>query len=185
MVQKKEQKELIALAALLLVAAATWHFYFRSANPGSSVLSASGNYTPINAQDFGLIFGPLQKSQATEYKTSGRNIFVAGPAPVVSDPNVPKKTEPPSYAPGGIYPQRPPPPPPPVLPMKFFGYGTLPSGGQRKAFLLDGDEVRIVVEGDTILSHIRITHIGTDKIEFEDTLTGQRGSNNLEVAPAT
>jgi hypothetical protein len=27
-------------------------------------------------------------------------------------------------------------------------------------------------------------HIGNDRIDFEDTNTGQRGSKNLEAAPA-
>ena len=68
--------------------------------------------------------------------------------------------------------------------MKFFGYGTLPSGGYRQAFLLDGDEVRIVSEGDTIQNHIRIVHIGNDRIEFEDTNTGLRNSAVLEMPPS-
>ena len=187
MAQKKEQKEILVLVALLLVAGAIWYFYFGRTVPHASGQLASGKYETINAQDFGVIFGPLQRSQATEYKTSGRNIFVAGPIPTTpaTDPSLPKQSEKPRYVAGGIYPQPPAPPPPPVLPMKFFGYGTLPTSGARQAFLLDGDEVRIVSEGETVLSHIRITHIGTEKIEFEDTVTGQRGSNNLEVAPAT
>jgi len=69
--------------------------------------------------------------------------------------------------------------------MKFFGYGTLPSGGRRQAFLLDGDEVKIVSEGDTIQNHIRIVHIGNDRIEFEDTNTGMRNSVVLEMPPST
>lgn len=185
MAQKKEQNELLLLLALLVVAGAIWYFYFGRISFHPSISSAKSTYEPINAQDFGLVFGPLQRSQATEYKTSGRNIFVAGPIPVApsSDPGAPKKSEKAAYVAGGQFPQRPAPPPPPVLPWKFFGYGTLPTGGARQAFLLDGDEVRIVGEGETILSHLRITHIGTDRIEFEDTVTGQRGSSNLEVPP--
>ena len=55
-------------------------------------------------------------------------------------------------------PPPPPPPPDPTLPpnMKFFGYGTVPNGTARRAFLTDGDEVYIVAEGDLFsrsLSH--------------------------------
>jgi len=74
-------------------------------------------------------------------------------------------------------------PPPPVLSMKFFGYGSLPTNGPRRAFLLDGEEIHIVEEGDTVQNHIRITHIGNDRIEYEDTLTGKKNSNNLELPP--
>ena len=70
--------------------------------------------------------------------------------------------------------------------MVFFGYGMLPAGGPRQAFLKEdqGDEVHIVSEGDVVLNHIRILHIGNDKIEFEDTTTGQKGSKNLEATPS-
>ena len=70
--------------------------------------------------------------------------------------------------------------------MVFFGYGMLPAGGARQAFLKEqsGDEVHIVSEGDVVLNHIRILHIGNERIDFEDTVTGQKGSKNLETAPA-
>ncbi len=58
-----------------------------------------------------------------------------------------------------------------------------PSNGPRRAFLLDGEEVHIVSEGDTIQNHIRITHIGNDRIEYEDTETGQKNATNLEMPP--
>lgn len=78
----------------------------------------------------------------------------------------------------------PPEPPPPTLEMKFFGYGNMQSKGPRQAFLQDGEEVHIVSEGDTILNHLRITHIGNDHIEFEDINTGKKNSKTLEMPPA-
>ncbi len=69
--------------------------------------------------------------------------------------------------------------------MKFFGYGNLPSGGPRRAFLLDGEDVLIVGEGETVQNHIRILHIGNESIEFEDTNTHQRGSNPIEASPSS
>jgi hypothetical protein len=82
-------------------------------------------------------------------------------------------------------PQPPPPPPPADLPMIFFGYGMLPAGGPRQAFLKEqtSDDVHIVSEGDLLLNHIKILHIGNERIEFEDINTGQKGSKNLEVGP--
>ena len=67
--------------------------------------------------------------------------------------------------------------------MKFFGVGSVPTSGPRRAFLLDKEEVRIVSEGDTLDNRIRITHIGNDRIEFEDINTGQKNSSNLELQP--
>lgn len=179
MADKKQRTELYVLGGLLVVAALVW--YYQSAKTqatGSGFSVLTGTYTPINAQDFGTVFEKLKSTEATEYKSSGRNIFVMTAMPADAGPVKPVK---PKIPPQG--PQPPPPPPPAQLSWKFFGYGNLPSGGPRQAFLLDGEEVRIVGEGETVLNHIRITRIGNDKIEFEDTNTHQTGSNQLEAAP--
>ena len=180
----KQKKELIALAALLVVAILVWYFYFGKGGNIPGVISASGNnYTPINVEDYSLVFKQLDDARSTEYKSSGRNIFIAGPAPAAPSASAPgpEKPKAPTFQPKG--PMPPPEPPPPQLTMKFFGYGTLPSNGPRRAFLLDGEEVHIVSEGDTIQNHIRITHIGNDRIEYEDINTGKKNSTNLEMPP--
>ena len=180
MARTRQQKELIALAALVLVAALIWYWHFgpaATAGSGSSV----NNYSPINAQNYIVVINGLAKAQATEYKSAGRNIFVMGAMPVEMAKQGPVKKP---FVPQG--PQPPAPPPPAQLPMVFFGYGMLPAGGARQAFLKEetGDAVLIVSEGDVVLNHIRILHIGNDRIDFEDTATGQRGSKNLEATPA-
>ena len=53
----------------------------------------------------------------------------------------------------------------------------------RGVLCLDGDEVHIVGEGDTVLNTIRITHIGNDRIEYEDVNTGMKNSSAMEMAP--
>jgi len=181
MAQTKQQKELIALAVLAVIAGSIWYIYFGRPATTSSGISANG-YTQINAQDFGKVLVDLTKAQGTEYKSAGRNIFVMGAIP--ADVTQVAAIKPPFP----IYdrPQLPAPPPPPVLPMVFFGYGMLPAGGPRQAFLKDeqGDDVHIVSEGDVVLNHIRILHIGNDKIDFEDTNTGLKGSRTIEAAPS-
>ncbi|HXX16917.1 MAG TPA: hypothetical protein VEJ47_18600 [Candidatus Eremiobacteraceae bacterium] len=179
----KPQRERIILAALLVVAAVIWLLYFgRSTATGG--LTGNHAYTPINAEDYSVIFKDLGESQSTVYKSSGRNIFVEGPAPVAPTAQTTQASTAPK-TPSRLYPtvDRPPEPPPPVLSMKFFGYGTLPGNGARRAFLLDGDDIHIVAEGDTVQNHIRITRIGNDRIEYEDTVTGKKNSTNLELPP--
>lgn len=181
MAQTKQQKELIALVGLVLVAVLIWFYYGRESKP-SSGLTSGGQYTLINAQDYGVIVNGLEKAQKTEYKPTGRNIFVIGPMPVQQAANTaPVK---PPFINQGPHPD--PPPPPAQLSMTFFGYGMLPAGGPRQAFLKEegGDEVHIVSEGDMILNHIRILHIGNERLDFEDINTGQKGSKNLEL-PST
>jgi hypothetical protein len=181
MAQTRQQKQLTALAVLVAIAGLIWYFHLgRSAAPNSG--GSGNNYSPINAQDYNVIITGLAKAQGTEYKSAGRNIFVMTAAPVEAAKRGPVKD------PFVVYsqPQPPGPPPPAELPMVFFGYGMLPAGGARQAFLKEqtGDEVHIVSEGDVVLNHIRILHIGNDRIDFEDTTTGQKGSKNLEAAPA-
>jgi hypothetical protein len=181
MAQTRQQKERVALAALVVVAGAFWYFQLGRSAATNSGASAS-NYSPINAQDYGPILRGVSKAQGTEYKSAGRNIFVMGAMPKEAT-----KLGPPRKV-FVVYnqPQVPAPPPPAQLPMVFFGYGMLPAGGARQAFLKEepGEAIYIVSEGDVVLNHIRILHIGNDRIDFEDTATGQRGSKNLEAAPA-
>jgi hypothetical protein len=180
MAQTKQQKERILLAVLLGVAVVVWYFYFGRHDNSHAGPGLAGKYTPIDAEDYSVIFKDMATSVSTVYKPSGRNIFIAAPVPVATAE--PAKAE---VKRGPDLPTvRPPaPPPPPVLTMKFFGYGSLPTNGPRRAFLLDGEDIHIVQEGDTVQNHIRITHIGNDRIEYEDTNTGQKNSTNLEMTP--
>jgi len=177
----RQQKELMALAALAVVAASVWYFHLGKSAAPSTGFSA-GNYSEINAQDFGKILVDLTKAQGTEYKSAGRNIFVMGATRVEAAKQVAVKE--PFRNQGPVPPA---PPKPPELPWVFFGYGMLPVGGARQAFLKENPEdvVHIVSEGDVVLNHLRILHIGNEKIEFEDTETGLKNSKPLEVAPAT
>ncbi len=183
MAEAKQRYQLFALAALLVASILVW--YFQSArHPVVSGFSVeNGTYTPINAQDFSAVLEQLSKAQSTEYKSSGRNIFIAGAVPIETEAVKPGA---PVNAPFRQYlPQPPPPPPAPVLGMTFFGYGNLPSGGPRRAFLQDGEDVRIVGEGDTVQTNLRILRIGNDSIEFEDINTHMRGTKQMEASPAS
>jgi hypothetical protein len=176
MAQTKQKKEIIALVGLLFVAALVWYGFFGKGRAGAA--GGIKAYVPINAEDYGKPFKDLEVTRTTDYKASGRNIFIAGPVATAAAP-APVKTP---YQTSGPHP--PPEPPPPVLGMKFFGLGTFPSNGPRRAFLQDGDDVKIVGEGDTVQNHLRITHIGNDRIEYEDINTGKKNSTNLEMPPA-
>jgi hypothetical protein len=180
MADQRQKNQLILLGVLAVFAVLVWYFYFgRSGRIQSAGRIASGPFVPINAQDYETVIEKMKAAQTAEYKSTGRNIFVEGPAPAAI---AAAQTQKPAHINSG--PTLPPPPPPAQLAMKFYGYGTVPTNGQRKAFLLDGEDVKIVIEGEIVQNHIRITHIGNDRIDFEDTNTGQHGSNPLEAAPA-
>lgn len=179
MADAKQKKEVYALVALVVAAALIWYFQFAKRPSVTGFSVDNGTYTPINARDFGDVIGDMDKARSTEYKSTGRNIFVMGALPAApgADPNVQKAVIKRPYEPQGPHEQV---IPLPTLSMKFFGYGNLPSGGPRQAFLLDGDDVRIVSEGDTLQNHIRILKIGNESIEFEDINTHKHNSNPLE-----
>lgn len=182
MADQKQTRQILILAGLLLAAALVWYFQFAKQPVASGFSLDNKTYTPINAQDFGGVLDRLDKAQSTEYKTTGRNIFVMGALPTPVNSEEPKAAVKPARQPVG--PQLPPPPPKPVLTWKFFGYGNLPSNGPRQAFLLDGEDVRIVSEGETVQNSIRILHISNESIEYEDVNTHQRNSNPLEATPS-
>jgi hypothetical protein len=183
MAEAKQKKELYALAALLVVALVVWYFEFAKHPTTTGFSVDNSTYTPINAQDFGGVLAGLDRAQATEYKSTGRNIFVMGALPTPASTETKAAEVKPVRRPVGPF--LPPPLPPAQLSMKFFGYGNLPSGGPRQAFLQDGEDVHIVSEGDTLQNHIRILRIGNESIEFEDINTHQRGSNPIEASPVT
>jgi hypothetical protein len=182
MALNKQQREKVLLGVLVLIGVFVWYFYFAKGPATSNGFSGPGAYTPIDAEDYSVIFKDLGASQSTVYKPTGRNIFVAGAVPTPAATAVVAAKPQPTQLPVG--PMLPPEPPPPVLSMKFFGYGSVPSNGPRRAFLQEGEEVHIVQEGDTVQNHIRITHIGNDRIEYEDTVTHKKNSTNLEASPA-
>ncbi len=80
----------------------------------------------------------------------------------------------------------PPPPPPPEkkvspLPVKYFGYGTIPNGTARVAFFSDSDnEVIVVKEGELLMNRFRILKIGNANLDYEEVSSGLRGTAILE-----
>jgi len=170
----KEKNQIIALVGLVVVAAMVW-FWNTHQSPTSPGTGSIATYTPMTVENPAIQTWKIEKVQKTEYKSGGRNPFSAV-APPPPQPKVPQPGDKDFVAP------TPPPPPPPELPAKFYGYGTVPNGTARRAFLTDGDEVYIVAEGDTFLSRYRILKIGNATIEFEEVSSGRQGKANLEDA---
>jgi hypothetical protein len=174
----KQRTKIALLGALMLAAAGV--FYFDSIGgslPGKTQSVTTATYSPLPVENPELRHWKLDASRRTEYKSSGRDLFseVLPPPPVVKQQPAPDPV-----------PQRPPEPPPPTLPanMKFFGYGTVPNGTSKRAFLSDGEEVYIVGEGDTLLGRFRILRIGNASLEFEELGSGRRNSASLDEQAA-
>src|SRR6266566_2888496 len=145
----KQKKQLAVLAVLLLTAGVIWFLYFDRDRP---VVTADAVQNPplLSVENPRLHTDKLERARATEYKSTGRNIFSLTP------------------------------PPPPTLPLKFFGYGTVPNGSARLAFFTDGEEAYVVAEGELLLNRFRILKVGNASLEFEEVSSGRRGSAILE-----
>ena len=175
----KQRTKLAMLFTLMLVAAGVFYFGGKGIPfSGKTSTFTAKNYAPLPVENPELRRWKIDASRRTAYQSSGRDLFSASlpPAPVQRRP------EP---APVAVI-QPTPEPPPPALPanMKFFGYGTVPNGTSKRAFLSDGEEVYIVGEGDTLLGRFRIVRIGNASLEFEELGSGRRNSTSLDEQAA-
>jgi len=113
-------------------------------------------------------------TESLEYSGSGRNIFSASSAPVVTIPN-PITTARPKPGPAPVVvpcppncPPPPPPSPPPPIDLKFFGIVEASPNGPRQAFLLHEDSVFLASPGDVVLRRYRVVSIAAKSIQVED-----------------
>lgn len=178
----KQKKQLVVLFVLLFIAGAIWFFYFDHDRP---IVTADAGATAQNPQllsveNPSLHNDAVDKARKTEYRSTGRNIFSAIPAPPVvpqgPGPNGPNPKTP-------VLPVVPSQPPVPVvspLPVKFFGYGTVPNGTARRAFFTDGEETYIVSEGEVLLNRFRILKINNVNLDYEEISSGLRGTAPIE-----
>jgi hypothetical protein len=175
----KQKRELAVLLVLLLIAGAIWFFYF---DHDKTTVTADAGSTGQNAQVLSVDnldvhkAGPEQ-ARKTEYKSSGRNIFSREiPVKPPSPEEIRKASEArPKELPPQIIEKRVSP-----LPVKFFGFGTVPNGTVRLAFFTDGEETYVVAEGELLLNRFRILKIGNANLEYEEVSSGLRGTANLE-----
>jgi hypothetical protein len=177
-----EKTKVLWLAGLLAIAAIVWHFGSKGPSAAANASADVGStYRPLAVENPELQRAKLEASRKAEYKSAGRDLFseIAMPPPETA-----RTTE---VAAAPVGPVIPPPPPPLALPvnMKFFGYGTVPNGTAKRAFLSDGDQIYIVAEGETLLGKFRVVKIGNANLDFEEIATGRRGSTSLTDEPAT
>jgi hypothetical protein len=112
----------------------------------------------------------LAKLQSVEVEAGGRNLFQLGPAPA---PDGPVKA-PPKIIPGPIAiaptgPVAPVVPQAPPIDLKYYGYSTVKGEARRKAFLLDGEDIIMAFEGETVKRRYKVVKINATSVTMEDT----------------
>lgn len=156
------------------------------ATTASTQRTPSGNAVRIFAKGAGttgeaqldptLHMEAMLVTESLVYSGSGRNIFSANSAPTVDIPNpVAKVRTPTLVAPVRVGPTGPPPPPP--IDLKFFGTETN-SKGDKRAFLLHGEDVFFVGIGDIVQRRYRVIRIDPRSILMEDI-----ANNNRQALP--
>lgn len=131
----------------------------------------------------------LAKVQSVDPGAPGRNLFDFGAAP---PPEVALPKNPPKIAinkaPQPVQPVGPigpaPPPPPPQIALKYYGYKVSSTDGHKAAFLMDGDDILVAGENDTVKRRYKVVKIGVNSITIEDTQFKSTQTLPLQEAPA-
>ncbi len=116
----------------------------------------------------------LAKVQAVQYQGVERNLFQFG-APKPKPPSPAQiaaaKKEAEAAAKKIAEASVPAPPPKPAAPainMKYFGYADRPGDSRRRAFLMDGDDILVIYEGEVIKKRYKVIRIGINSLVVED-----------------
>lgn len=123
----------------------------------------------------------LARLQQVPAAGSGRNLFQFSTAPPKELPKGPEPKVavarligPPLIGPADLRPKPPvtaaEPPPAPFSP-KYYGLATSAANGRKRAFFLDGEDIIIRSEGETVNGQFRLVRIGATQVVVEDTRT--------------
>jgi hypothetical protein len=115
----------------------------------------------------------LAKLQNVAFSGGGRNPFKFGPPPgkpaePLKGPE-PKIPLPPPVAEVKVTPPPAAPPPPPPIALKYYGFSSPPGVGGKTAFFLDGEDILVAKEGETVKRRYRVVRIGVNSVVMEDT----------------
>ena len=186
----QDKKKVIIMAVLLVIAIPSVIYTFsslKSPAPAAAVsepqaaapLSSRGPQKGIprlrdNSLDPTLHTDILAASQKIEYTGGTRNIFRMEEAP----PPQPIAPVRPVYQ----TPMAAEPPPKPPIPLKFYGFTNRP-GEPRRAFLQDGENIFVAVEGEIVERRYKIVKITNTFVLVEDVLNNNQQTINL-TAPS-
>ena len=127
----------------------------------------------ISRIDPSLKLDLMAKLQATPLQGGERSLFEFGSEPRPPLPHVePVKPQPfpvIPVTPVAVTPAVPPKPVIPPIPLKFYGYVKEDGGPSQRAFFLDGEDIVVAGENDTIHNRYRIVRIGVNSAVVEDT----------------
>ena len=74
-------------------------------------------------------------------------------------------------------------PPPPPIPLKFYGYSSARTGGAKRVFFLEGEDIFVVNEGDLVKRRYKVIQIRLNSVVVEDTEHKHQQTLQLEEPP--
>ena len=106
------------------------------------------------------------------------------PGRIPVGPKLPEggKGTPPLVATTPVEPSKPTAPP---IPLKFYGFIANPRLGTKRGFFLEGDEIHVASEGDTVIKRYKVVRIGINSVVMEDTEFKSQQTLPLEEPPQT
>ena len=119
----------------------------------------------------------LAKVQAVSVEGGSRNLFQVGAQPLPPEPLVPVRRGVTQVA-GKTSPELPPSAAPPMMAsapvappitLKYYGYSSARGDNRKRAFFLDGEDILVAGEGETVKKRYRVVHIGVNSVVMEDT----------------
>jgi hypothetical protein len=130
----------------------------------------------------------LAKVQGVNPDGGERNVFQFGQPPKAEaplkgpEPKVLPKVQGPKTPEQAKAEEAPPPAkqPPAPINLKYYGYSTARSGGRKTAFFLDGEDILVAPEGDTVKKRYKVVRIGVNSVLMEDTVGGNQQSLPLQ-----
>jgi hypothetical protein len=115
----------------------------------------------------------MAKLQQTPVQGGERSLFEFGSEPRPPLPKVNPVKPPPlpivPATPVAATPATPPKPVIPPIPLKFYGYVSESEGPSKRAFFLDGEDIVVAGENDTIRNRYKVIRIGVNSAVVEDT----------------
>lgn len=123
----------------------------------------------------------------TEPSGNGRNLFQFGPPPpppaALKGPEPKIIPKPVSLTKVGAAPVNLAAPPPPPIPLKYYGFTSAPGSKTKTAFFLDGDDILVAKEGDTLKRKYRVIRIGPTSVVMEDTDSKHEQTLRMDEIP--
>ena len=146
---------------------------------------------PENRIDFSKVDPTLRLDLLAKLQVktppAARNLFQFGSAPAPAALKGPEPRilpKPVAVKPASGVPVSPGAPPPPSIPLKYYGFtSAAPGNSPKTAFFLDGDEILVGKEGDTLKRRYRVVRISPNTVVMEDTQSKHEQTLHMEDMP--